>query len=212
MAAGNERVRRLRTLHADNPELDRIWLLCGFGTTPAGVREIVRLYPDHMLPDEVVERVKQEIMVRREQRCVRCRAEMTPASLTLPELTYLRVTEPGGTKPVVEGWALQGEYRIAFPDCPKCGAVQPEVRADLTSFGRAGEIVQAVQSGLEVSDGASRSELTPDLRVGKGRRLDRAEKGLGAAVGVFGIIALAVLLASLAWCIWVYTLPFHRGR
>jgi len=149
-ATGQERIDRLKVLHEGNSELDRIWLMTGVGSNPAGVRELVRLYPDYHLPDDVAAKARQEVQLRRPWACLRCSTVVEPEKVELPELLFLRVTEQDTGKLVVEGWALEGDYRLSYAPCPRCGAEQPPMSEDLARFGQASEVVRQIRSGLTV--------------------------------------------------------------
>lgn len=66
--------------------------------------------------------------------------------MVLPEPVYLEIIEEG--KPVIAGWAYQGKFRMEFPFCPKCRFEQPIVEEDLSTFGRASEVVAAFKEGF----------------------------------------------------------------
>ncbi len=143
-----EHESRARVLHEGNPELDRIWMLTGVGTHPAGVRELVRLCPDYYLVEEVTAMAKREIELRRPWNCLRCRTQVRPEQIRIPGLTFLRVIEPETRKMVVEGWALHGTYTMTFEQCPSCGAEQPDLTEDLAGFGHASDVVRFMRDGL----------------------------------------------------------------
>ncbi|MEO0079693.1 MAG: hypothetical protein ABIK44_03340 [candidate division WOR-3 bacterium] len=121
--ANVEKTSRRRRLSPDSPELEKIWLFLGVGRSSAGVEQIVRRYPDAVLPDEINRAAKAEVCARRAWDCLRCREPLTPNRVELPEPFYLEIVDKG--KPILEGWAYEGEFRQEFPECPKCGAKQP---------------------------------------------------------------------------------------
>lgn len=147
---GEERQRLLRVLHEDNPELESIWMLTGVGSHPGGVRELVRLYPDYHLAQEIAEGAKREIEMRRPWSCPRCNERLEPESVELPELIFLRILNWETDKTLIEGWALCGEYRMRFASCPKCGAEQPVLAEEVCRFGRASEVARLAREGLSV--------------------------------------------------------------
>ncbi|MFO7675972.1 MAG: hypothetical protein R6X12_06640 [bacterium] len=87
-----QRERRLVVLHEDSPRLDRSWLLTGIGTHHMAVEELVRLYPEHHLPEEIEQGVRRELRIRFRQRCPRCREELHAGEVKIPGAVYLRVT------------------------------------------------------------------------------------------------------------------------
>jgi hypothetical protein len=149
-ARAREREKRLRVVAEGSPELDHIWMLTGRGSTSAGTSELVGLYPDYYGVDEVRDRARFEVSIRRPWMCLRCRTALEPEVVEVPELTWLRIVEPGTARTVVEGWAVQGQYRQTFPECPKCGKEQPEMAGDLATLGLATDIVRSIREGLNV--------------------------------------------------------------
>lgn len=147
---GEERKRRLKVLHEGNPGLDRIWLLAGAGANPAGVQKLVRLYPEYYNADDIAARAREEVKRRRPWSCLRCSAVVAARDVVLPELFFLRVVEPGQEKMVFEGWALDGEFRMTFPPCPKCGAEQPGLTEEVCRFGRASDVARLAREGLSL--------------------------------------------------------------
>jgi predicted RNA-binding Zn-ribbon protein involved in translation (DUF1610 family) len=148
LATGAERKRRTRELHDGNPELERTWLLTGVGVNPAGVSEIVRLYPDYWLAEEIARRARVEIELRSLHDCPKCGTRVSAREVLIPELAFLRVLEPQSRELAAEGWALSGPYQVSYPDCPRCGAAQARKSGDVAEFGRAPEIVKALRLGL----------------------------------------------------------------
>lgn len=148
LISGSERLRRTRTLHEGHPELDNIWLMTGVGTHPGGVRELVRLYPDYYLAEEVENKARREIELRRPWRCPRCDTLAEAEGVKIPGLQFVRVLEEGTEKLVVEGWALEGSFTVSFADCAQCGEEHPELSGELFQFGRASDVVRAVRAGL----------------------------------------------------------------
>jgi hypothetical protein len=148
LATGDERRRRTLELHDGNPELDRYWLLTGVGSNPAGVSELVRLYPEYYIAEEIAAKAQVEIGLRKLQECPRCSARVPVREVRAPKLSFLRVLEPEGSELVAEGWALCGDYSIEFAECPDCGATIPAAAGDVTEFGRAPDVVRVVRLGL----------------------------------------------------------------
>ena len=147
-ATSQQRAERLKVLHEGNAELDRFWLLTGVGSSADGVHELVRMYPEYYLPDEVAAKARQEVAIRRPWACLRCGAPMEPEKVEIPELVFLRVVEPDTGKLVVEGWALSGDFRMTYAPCPRCGKEQPSMNEDLARFGRASEVARQVKAGM----------------------------------------------------------------
>jgi hypothetical protein len=150
LETGEELYRRLREIRDGNPVLERTWMLTGVGSNPGGVQELVRLYPDYHLPDEVENDARREIVLRRPWNCTRCHSRVPVREVKIPGVVFLRVLEPEGMQKVVEGWALQGECTVEYEQCPQCGAEQPVLTEDLARFGHATDVVKAVRLGLNV--------------------------------------------------------------
>ena len=148
LATGTERRKRLREIHDGNPELDSIWMLTAVGLSSAGVSELIRLYPDYYLPDEIETKARLEVELRHLQNCVGCGIRVPVKRVEIPELFFLRVLDPQTSNLVAEGWALKGPFRIDFEECQECDAAQPQVNGDVTSFGRAPEVIKTISLGL----------------------------------------------------------------
>jgi hypothetical protein len=150
LETGDELNRRLREVHDGNPELGQTWMLTGVGSNPGGVHELVRLYPDYHLPDEVENDARREIVLRRPGSCPRCHARVPVREVKIPGVVFLRVLEPEGRDKVVEGWSLRGNCAIEYEPCPQCGAEQPVLTEDLSRFGHATDVVKAIRGGLSM--------------------------------------------------------------
>jgi hypothetical protein len=148
LVTGVERTKRTRELHDGNPELAQIWLLTGVGQNQAGVSEIVRLYPEYWLAEEIARKARIEIELRRPLDCRKCGTRLGVECVSIPELQFIRVLEPESRELVAEGWALQGDYQIRCVDCPQCGAAQSVRSGGVTEFGRAPDVVRAIRLGL----------------------------------------------------------------
>lgn len=148
MIAGRERERRTREVRTDDRELESFWLLVGVGRSSDGAQGLVRLYPAHHTVSEVVAQAGREAMLRRPRRCPVCNVAVEPAEVRLPEPVFLRVLEPDSDKLVVEGWAVRGGFVLEYPACQFCRTKPQPVSGDVTEFGRATAIVQAVRQGL----------------------------------------------------------------
>jgi len=148
LETGAERKRRTRELTDGNPELGRIWLLTGVGQNPAGVSEIVRLYPDYWLAEEIERKACVEIELRSIIDCPKCAARVRATNVEAGRVQFLRVLEPDGGGLAVEGWALEGGFKVVYGDCPQCGTPQPTVTGDVSRFGKTREIINAVRVGL----------------------------------------------------------------
>jgi hypothetical protein len=145
-----EREKRLRVVHEGSPELERVWLLAGSGMTPGGSSQVVGMSADDRSVNDVAARARYDLSIRRPWVCLRCRTPLEPETIELPELTWLRVVEPGTARTVLEGWALDGRYRQTFSYCPDCGKEQPEMVGDVSELGHAADVLRAVRSGLTV--------------------------------------------------------------
>ncbi len=148
LVTGAERKRRTREVHDGNPELERTWLLTGVGVNPAGVTEIVRLYPDYWLAEEIERKARLEIELRCPRDCSGCVARVGVSQISIPGLEFLRVLEPGSSAVIAEGWALRGSYEVRYDNCPRCGALQPARTGDVSEFGRATAVIKALRLGL----------------------------------------------------------------
>jgi len=152
LLTGEERARYLFTAHEGNPALDKIWLMMAEGSGPGGGRQLVRIFGEKDLADEVREKARFEVGTRTQRPCVQCGTVAPFARVELPELLYLRVQEPNGGKTVVEGWALRGNFAVTFHPCPECDTSRLGVTDEVTTFGRASEVVAAVKAGLTMEE------------------------------------------------------------
>ncbi|MFO7651671.1 MAG: hypothetical protein R6X13_10085 [bacterium] len=142
-----ERERRKVELHESNPRLDGFWLLAAVGRDSAGASELVWLYGPGLTLDEVTERARTEVGLRREAFCPNCEERLAVARVAIPGLAYLRVLDYSDG-PVVDGWALEGRYTIEWQPCDECAGSVPPVEEDVTRLGRAREVIRAMRSGL----------------------------------------------------------------
>jgi hypothetical protein len=152
LLTGEERARYVFTAHEGNPALDRIWLMMAEGSGPGGGRQLVRIYGQKDLPDEVREKARCEVGTRTQRPCEECGTVVPFARVELPEMLYLKVQEADGEKVVLEGWALRGDFTVTFHPCPECDASRPGVSGDVTAFGRASEVVAAVKAGIAIEE------------------------------------------------------------
>jgi hypothetical protein len=152
LLTGEEKTRYLFTAHEGNPVLDKIWLMMGEGTGPGGGRQLVRICGWNDLADEVREKARCEVGYRTQKPCEQCGTVAPFARVELPEMLYLRVQEPDGKKTIVEGWALRGNFAATFHPCPECDTSRLGVTDEVTTFGRASEIVAAVKSGVTIEE------------------------------------------------------------
>jgi hypothetical protein len=74
------------------------------------------------------------------------------AKVELPEMLYVKVQEAEGEKVIVEGWALRGNFAVTFFPCPECDTSRLGVTDEVTTFGRASEIVAAVKAGITMEE------------------------------------------------------------
>lgn len=148
LETGRELTRRSRVLHEGNPELDRTWLLTGVGIHPMGASELVRLYPNYHLVDEIEDGVRREIRIRRLYKCAQCGTPVPGGDVKIPGVEFLRILEPDSDRKVIEGWAIRGEYELQYEPCPECGVVPPVETGDLVRFGRASDIVRVAHTGM----------------------------------------------------------------
>ncbi len=214
LQAGAERRRRLRQIEASSPELEQIWLLVGIGLSSAGVEQIVRRYPDALLPEEISGSVRDEIKVRRAWRCLRCREPLAPEEITLPEPFFLQILREGRT--VVEGWAYEGEYVQKFPVCPKCGENQPQLQEPLTVFGRAKEVVAAIEAGLSFADSASpyaQPAAEPRWKRPWWARVLglKARAEIKTVMGILGTVAVVATVVAGIWMVWFLVRWLNSG-
>jgi hypothetical protein len=146
METGFERKRRLRRLTVNDPELDDIWLLIAKGTSSTGAACLVERYPDAVLPEELNRAVEMEIRYHRPWSCLRCGERIEPQRVVLPDRFFLQIMEE--ERLLIEEWAYKGNFRQEFPVCPKCGLKQPPVEEKFSIFGRASEVIEWLQRGL----------------------------------------------------------------
>ena len=152
LLTGEEKARYLFVAHEGNPVLDKIWLMMGEGTGPGGGRQLVRICGLKDLADEVREKARCEIGTRSQRPCEQCGTVVPFARVELPEMLYLRVQEPDGKKTIVEGWALRGNFAATFHPCMECDASRLGVTDEVTTFGRASEMIAAVKSGVTIQE------------------------------------------------------------
>ena len=152
LLTGEEKARYLFTAHEGNPVLDKIWLMMGEGTGPGGGRQLVRICGPKDLAEEVREKVRCEVGTRSQRPCEQCGTVVPFARVELPEMLYLRVQEPDGKKTIVEGWALRGNFAVTFHPCMECDTSRLGVTDEVTTFGRASEMIAAVKSGVTIQE------------------------------------------------------------
>jgi len=152
LLTGEERSRYLFTAHDGNPVLERIWLMMAEGSGPGGGRQLVRIYDQRDLPDEVREKARCEVGTRTQRPCEQCGTVAPFARVELPEILYLKVQEADGEKTILEGWALRGNFAAMFHPCPECDTSRLGVTDEVTTFGRASEIVAAVKAGITIEE------------------------------------------------------------
>jgi len=149
---GEERARYVHKLHDRNPALEHIWLMMAEGSGPGGGRQLVRIWDPKDLPDEARQKALREVGTRTQRPCVRCGTVAPYASVELPELLYVVIQEEKGEKTLLEGWALRGDFAVAFHPCPECDTSRPDVAGDVTTFGRASDVVAAVKAGITIQE------------------------------------------------------------
>ena len=152
LLTGEEKSRYLFTAHEGSPVLDKIWLMMAEGSGPGGGRQLVRIYDSKDLADEVREKARYDVGCRTQRPCEQCGTVAPFARVELPEMLYLRVQEPDGKNTVVEGWALRGNFAVTFHPCPECDTSRLGVTDDVTTFGRASDVVAAVKAGLTIEE------------------------------------------------------------
>ncbi|MEO0069132.1 MAG: hypothetical protein ABIK23_08430 [candidate division WOR-3 bacterium] len=202
MATGFERQRRLRRLTVNSPELNHIWLLIGKGTSSTGAESLIELYPEAILPEEFNRNVDIEIRCRRPWNCLRCGERIEPERVVFPEPFYLEIFEEG--KPVIEGWAYQGKFRMEFPLCQKCGLKQPPVEEDLTTFGRASEVVAALKQGFNFVKEPPEPFFFRIINI-------KTPTPLRLAVGLLFVTGVIVVVGLFIWAI-VFFVSYYRTR
>ena len=122
------------------------------GMGPGGGRQLVRTWEPKDLPDEVREKARCEVGTRMQRPCEQCGTVVPYSRVELPELLYLTVREEKGEKAILEGWALRGNYAVTFDPCPECDTPRPGVSGDVTTFGRASEVVAALKAGVTIEE------------------------------------------------------------
>lgn len=152
LLTGEEMSRYLFTAHDGNPVLDRTWMMMAEGSGPGGGRQLVRIYEHRDLPDEVREKARLEVGTRTQRPCEQCGTVAPFAKVELPEMLYLKVQEAEGERTIVEGWALRGNFAVTFQPCPECDTSRLGVTDEVTTFGRASEIVAAVKAGITIEE------------------------------------------------------------
>jgi hypothetical protein len=152
LLTGEERAPYLFTAHDGNPVLGSIWLMMAEGMGPGGGRQLVRIYEPRDLPDEVREKALGEVGTRTQRPCEQCGTVVPYARVELPEMLYLTVQEEKGEKAILEGWALRGNFAVTFHPCPECDKSRLGVSGDVTTFGRASDIVAAVKVGITIEE------------------------------------------------------------
>ncbi|MGC9111665.1 MAG: hypothetical protein ACP5JB_07400 [candidate division WOR-3 bacterium] len=201
LRSGAERARLTRRMRADSPELAAVRVLTGIGSGGAGERYLVRLFPDAVLAEEVKRKTEYELRVRKEWRCVRCRAEIEPKRLVLPEPFFLEVVAGEGV--IFSGWAYEGCFRIEFEVCPKCGVTGPMVDEPLTIFPRADEVVAAVRAGIGFAVERTEPLLNRIMVIRSG--------GVVRVVAIFlGMVMVGLMFGVCSW-IAVFLVSFFKS-
>ncbi|MCR4424357.1 MAG: hypothetical protein WHU95_00550 [candidate division WOR-3 bacterium] len=196
-----ERQRRLKQLPATSPELNKIWLLIGKGISSTGAELLVRLFPDALLPEEINEAVKEEVKIRLPCHCPRCDQPINPTKITLPEPFYLEIIRQN--KPLIAGWAYEGKVRQEFPACPKCGLQTPVMEEEVTLFGKANEVVEALNQGLSLLEEEPEPVFSQLIGVEKGGPWLRVAAGIILTLG--GLIIIGILF----WSVYFFITYFR---
>jgi hypothetical protein len=149
---GQERKSYLHVFHENNLELERIWLLMAAGSGPGGGKQMVRLFTEHDMADEVLSKARQEVAFRHSAPCDKCGAQVTAETAELPELLLVRVLDSRAEKQIVEAWGLRGNARIRYQECPECDAAKPDVTVDVAGFGNAAGVVRDLRSGVSIQE------------------------------------------------------------
>jgi hypothetical protein len=152
LLTGEERSRYLFKVHDGNPVLQNVWLMMAEGTGPGGGRQLVRIYDPRDLPDEVQRKALCEVGTRTQRPCEQCGTVVPYARVELPEMLYLTVQDERGEKTIIEGWALRGNYSVTFHACPECDETRLGVTGDVTTLGRASEVVAALKAGITIEE------------------------------------------------------------
>lgn len=149
---GQERGRYLQVFHEGSPELERIWLLMAVGSGPGGGRQMVRLFTESDMAEEVLDKARHEVAFRHSAPCEHCGAQVTAETAALPELLLVRVLDTKGERQVVEAWGLRGNARIRYEQCTECDAAKPGMTVDVASFGNAAGVVRDLRSGVSIQE------------------------------------------------------------
>jgi len=149
---GEERARYLFTVREGNPALRQIWLMMAEGSGPGGGRQLIRIYEPRDLPDEARETALREVGTRSQRPCEQCGTVVPYARVELPELLYLVIQDDEGKRVILEGWALRGHFGVDFGSCPECDKSRPGVSGDVTTFGRASDVLAAVREGITIAE------------------------------------------------------------
>ena len=152
LLTGEERAPYQFTAHDGNSVLDSIWLMMAEGMGPGGGRQLVRIWDPRDLPDEVREKARCEVGTRSQRPCQQCGMVAPFARVELPEMLYLTVQGEKWEKAILEGWALRGNFAVTFYPCPECDTSRLGVSGDVTTFGRASDIVAAVKAGITIEE------------------------------------------------------------
>jgi hypothetical protein len=152
LLTGEERSRYAFTAHDGNPVLQNVWLMMGEGTGPGGGRQLVRIYDPRDLPDEVQRKALCEVGTRTQRPCGQCGTVVPFARVELPEMLYLTVQGEKGEKVLLEGWALRGNFAVTFHPCPECDTSRLGVTGDVTTFGRASDVMAALKAGITIEE------------------------------------------------------------
>jgi hypothetical protein len=203
LATGAERARRTRRLSADSPELDDIRILIGIGSGSEGNRQLINLFPDAVLAEEVNEETESQLRMRRQWRCVRCGSEIESGQIRLPEPFFLEVIENG--KPLISGWAYQGKFRVEFRDCPKCGLKGPVLEEPFSVFCRASEVVAAVRSGVNFAPEEPEPVFNRIMFI-------RPSGVVSLLVGLLGLVAVLLVLGVCIWAVVFFITYFRNLR
>jgi hypothetical protein len=152
LLTGEERARYVYNVHDGNPALQHMWLMMAEGSGPGGGRQLVRIWDPHDLPDEVREKARREVGTRTQRPCVQCGTVAPYARVELPEMLYLVIQEEKSEKTLLEGWALRGNFAVTFHPCSECDASRLGVTDEVTTFGRASDVVAAIKAGITIQE------------------------------------------------------------
>jgi hypothetical protein len=145
-----ERNRLLREVHEGNPDLNQCWFLAASGTTPDGARELVLMYEPQDLAEEVRDKAHRETWVRSHADCPKCGSRVSPVRVETPDPFYLRVLGSGSGRPLLEGWAVAGQYRVTYEQCPECDASLPDRVGSIAELGPASAVVRDLKAGIRL--------------------------------------------------------------